>query len=563
MPLCVLRRLLVPLTVVLCSIAWPQHVLAQGCTISWDGGGGSVFWQNRFNWNPDRLPMSTDVACIGVPTVTLSGFGDFNRVNKLISTGALTVSGSILQLDTGGSLGGHLTIVSSGQVDNRGPLSVGGTLTINGSSLNGAGGTTSVTNGITFQGFVDAFGQTLNNSGTATFGAGFSRVRMPGGTFNNLPGATFEAADGVGFDSLGGAATFNNQGTVLKTGPSSVSETVFGGVRFNNTGTLDIRQGRLRFTNVWSQTQGSTLLAAGTTLESSNPVEVSGGVLSGTGSIKGNLVVTNGSTILPGGGLVGELVITGNYSQDATSTLIVDIGGTAAGAFDRLSISGTAALGGTLDGNLVGPYTPAPGDRVRVMTFTAAAGSFAAILVPGFTGEQNPTDLTLVAREAECTYSIDPSEKAFPVEGGIGEVEVMADDGCDWIVVNPGPLEWITIVSGAAGSGDGLVRFSVHTQIGAEREGFLIIAGKLFRVTQAPCTYVITPTEAAVPAEEDSRSVEVTTPGRCRWEAVASPDDDWLSITSAATGEGDGIVGYHFETNEGPERQGTLIPLRT
>jgi hypothetical protein len=192
------------------------------------------------------------------------------------------------------------------------------------------------------------------------------------------------------------------------------------------------------------------------------------------------------------------------------------------------------------------------------MTFTAAAGSFASILVPGFTGEQNPTDLTLVARGAECTYSIDPSEKAFPVEGGIGEVEVMTDDTCDWVVVNPGPLDWITIVSGAAGSGDGLVRFSVHTQIGPEREGFLIIAGKLFRVTQGPCTYAITPTEASVPAEEDSGSVDVTTPGRCRWEA-ASLDEDWLSITSATTGEGDGTVVYHFDANEGPERQGTLV----
>ena len=51
---------------------------------------------------------------------------------------------------------------------------------------------------------------------------------------------------------------------------------------------------------------------------------------------------------------------------------------------------------------------------------------------------------------------------------------------------------WMTVTSGASGSGPGTVAFSVAANTGAARTGTLTIAGQTFTVTQAaPCTYAI------------------------------------------------------------------------
>jgi hypothetical protein len=84
------------------------------------------------------------------------------------------------------------------------------------------------------------------------------------------------------------------------------------------------------------QTAGSTILNG--TLAATTLVDLQGGSLSGTGTVNGNL--QNEASILIGTSTTaGTLTITGNYTQIATGSLTIKVGGPNAGTdFDRLVV---------------------------------------------------------------------------------------------------------------------------------------------------------------------------------------------------------------------------------
>jgi hypothetical protein len=55
-----------------------------------------------------------------------------------------------------------------------------------------------------------------------------------------------------------------------------------------------------------------------------------------------------------------------------------------------------------------------------------------------------------------------------------------------------------------------------------------------------------------------SGSVNVTAPGGCGWTA-RSTTPSWLSITSGASGNGNGTVGFSVSANSGPQRSATIL----
>ncbi len=56
----------------------------------------------------------------------------------------------------------------------------------------------------------------------------------------------------------------------------------------------------------------------------------------------------------------GTFTINGNYSQDAGGTLDILLGGTGAGQFSLLAVSGLASLDGSVDFTTINGFTPAP-----------------------------------------------------------------------------------------------------------------------------------------------------------------------------------------------------------
>jgi Zn-dependent metalloprotease len=84
-----------------------------------------------------------------------------------------------------------------------------------------------------------------------------------------------------------------------------------------------------------------------------------------------------------------------------------------------------------------------------------------------------------------CTYSISPTSTTVQPTGGTGSVAVTASSGtCGWTATSNAP-SWITINSGASGTGNGTVSYTVAAYTGkTNRTGTLTIAGKTFTVTQ-------------------------------------------------------------------------------
>ena len=137
-------------------------------------------------------------------------------------------------------------------------------------------------------------------------------------------------------------------------------------------------------------------------------------------------------------------------------------------------------------------------------------------------------------------------------------MNVTSQSGCPWSAVsNDG---WITVTSGASGSGNGTVNYSVAVNNSLDsRTGTMTIAGQTFMVNQAGvvCAYSILPMERTHVSEAGSDTVSVNAPSVCSWTATSN--DSWLSITSGASGAGDGIVGYSYEANQNAgSRIGTL-----
>ncbi len=154
--------------------------------------------------------------------------------------------------------------------------------------------------------------------------------------------------------------------------------------------------------------------------------------------------------------------------------------------------------------------------------------------------------------------AISPAGANFVAAGGSGAVSVTAPAGVGWqtFVID----SWISVISGGSGTGNGTVNFTVAVNSGSARTGTMIIAGRVFTVTQdaAPsCSYSISPTSASyTSAGGTGNNVNVTAGAGCAWTAVSN--NTWITITGGASGSGNGTVIYSVAVNSGVARNGTL-----
>jgi T5SS/PEP-CTERM-associated repeat protein len=172
-------------------------------------------------------------------------------------------------------------------------------------------------------------------------------------------------------------------------------------------GELDTRQttvsNTLAFT-VGNGTNTATLNLLGGHHSFANGVQISSNAfLTGTGTNAGN--VSCAGTVSPGGtNSIASLFITSNYTQTASGTFKVKIGGLTAGTqFDQLNVTGMAALAGALNIVFTNGFNPHPGDAFTVLTYGSHSGTFATVnglRAPNgllLTAQYNSTNLTLVA----------------------------------------------------------------------------------------------------------------------------------------------------------------------
>lgn len=154
-----------------------------------------------------------------------------------------------------------------------------------------------------------------------------------------------------------------------------------------------------------------------------------------------------------------------------------------------------------------------------------------------------------------CSYTIAPDSGSVPAAGGALSVAVSAAGGCAWTAASNTP--WITVTSGARGSGGGTVQLSVAATTGPNRSGSVTIAGRTFTVNQGQgCTFAISPASAAIDAAGGQRSFTVQSEGGCAWSA--NEDADWLTIVSGGSGSGGGTVTFSASANSGPARTANI-----
>jgi len=102
----------------------------------------------------------------------------------------------------------------------------------------------------------------------------------------------------------------------------------------------------------------------------------------------------------------------------------------------------------------------------------------------------------------------------------------------------------------------------VLPNIGAARSDTIAIGGQAFTVNQQAalpsCTYTLNPTGATVPAAGGSGSFTVTASGsNCSWTANSAAQ--WITITSGASGNGNGRVEFTVAANQGASRTGSIV----
>jgi len=157
-----------------------------------------------------------------------------------------------------------------------------------------------------------------------------------------------------------------------------------------------------------------------------------------------------------------------------------------------------------------------------------------------------------------CTYSLAPTSLNAPAAASTGTLNVTTTAACAWTAVSS--AVWITVTSGAAGTGNGSVGFSVAANTGASRNGTITVVNQTFTVTQAAaapsCTFSIAPTSQNVDASASTGTVAVTATSGCTWTATSGAT--WITVTSGASGTGNGSVGYSVAANTGTARSGTI-----
>jgi hypothetical protein len=161
-------------------------------------------------------------------------------------------------------------------------------------------------------------------------------------------------------------------------------------------------------------------------------------------------------------------------------------------------------------------------------------------------GKKSPNEPT-----PSCSFAVSPAAASFAPDGGTGGITVTSPAGCAWTAAASGG--WVSITSGANGSGNGTVAYAVSSHAGTDaRSATVTIAGQVHTVSQAgrpetACSYDLSPSSAAFGKDAADGTFGVSAPAGCAWTASSSAA--WLTVTAGERGSGSGQVAYSITRN--------------
>lgn len=158
-----------------------------------------------------------------------------------------------------------------------------------------------------------------------------------------------------------------------------------------------------------------------------------------------------------------------------------------------------------------------------------------------------------VSQASGCSPQVSrPDPPQYPASGGAGSVSVNCSAGCVWEATSSVP--WIAVVSGAVGSGDGTVGFSVAANSGPARSASLTVAGQAVTISQsaaATSSLTLFPSSLRFTAVAAGGVITVVTPAQpatitqvgdllVSWTVTV--DQPWLTVTRTS-GAGSAVLG--------------------
>ena len=362
--------------------------------------------------------------------------GTYNVVNTRVA-GTLTMTAPLTLPQATNDLfiidaGAKLTI--NGQ-----SLTVGGNLAVTISNTPGDGlfmtnpaDTVTVTGNASFE----AAGSVA--SGVGNFSAGLLRV---GGNFTET---RVGASGTTAFASTGTKVVFD--GTAAQTvsfQDPGASSSRFQDVQIDNTVRGVTLTSNVVATGAFTNNGGLEILSGNTVTSSGTFDNAAAGTLQGEGTLDVSAATfTNAGNVNPGTS-PGILSITGNYTQDSTGTLNIEIGGLTAGSqFDRLAVSGSATLAGTLNVSLINPFNPSQGNSFQIVNYASNSGTFDSTNLPsGFVWDitygANAVTITVISTLITWDGGGDGSSWDDPLNWDTDTLPGASDDA---IIDDPGSI---------------------------------------------------------------------------------------------------------------------------
>jgi hypothetical protein len=202
---------------------------------------------------------------------------------------------------------------------------------------------------------------------------------------------------------------------------------------------------------------------------------------------------------------------------------------------------------GSGNGTVAFHVTANPGTDGRLGVITVADKPF--------TVRQNPN-------AALCQYAVAPVDFNPCMPASTVVATVTAPAGCTWTAAPN--ASWLTVPSGASGSGSGTVTIAFTDNYDMPRDGIVMVrwptptAGQNIRIAQAGCQYAVSQNSFSIAASGGGGTFNVIqasvpntcggpTQDRCVWSAVS--DVPWISIAGTMPRSGDDRVTFTVAAN--------------
>jgi len=167
-------------------------------------------------------------------------------------------------------------------------------------------------------------------------------------------------------------------------------------------------------------------------------------------------------------------------------------------------------------------------------------------------------DIPVTQGATICSLTLQPAASTISAAGGANSFAVQT--ACTWSATSN--AAWITVASGATGTGAGTVPYTVAANSCVNSQtGTITVTSQpaqLFTLTEngSPSNLTLSSTALSAPQAGASGRFNVITGTGCSWTSFS--DVSWLTITTPASGAGNGGIGYTAAANTGSSRAGNI-----